>query len=269
MTIAIEQLIKMHDPRCMSIESLNVGRGRAILTKEQILGAFATAQHHHSVGFDLLMTKYRHDSHAEQRVRTAITDWVNARPHLEHAITACQLALSMVLERNLPAQIDHIAKLLRRYGSRSPQTRKNTDALQAEIKQQEKLRVRDRVSDDEYQRIGQQIEQLSGRIETERAALRTWSEHQAAQSNVCPRCSGTGKTLRPAVVLCNECGGHGRITATFEHLRKSMAITGAVIPTGEWPQYLTLVKWCMRWLYIEETQAAIVLSSQIHNEIEA
>ncbi|RLM26512.1 hypothetical protein BIY29_05495 [Brenneria alni] len=268
MTIAIEQLVKMHDPRCMSIESLNVGRGRAILTKEQILGAFAAAQHHHSVGFDLLMAKYRHDSHAEQRIRAAITNWVNARPHPELAITACQLALSMVLERNLPAQIDHIAKLLRRYGIRSSQTRKNTDALQAEIKQLEKLRGRDRVSDDEYQRIGQQIDQLLARVEVERAVLRTWSEHQAAQSNVCPRCNGTGKTLRPAVVLCNECGGHGRITATFEHLRKSMAITGAVIPAGEWSEYLDLVKRCMRWLYIEESQAANVLSNQIHNEIE-
>ncbi|MEE3649472.1 MULTISPECIES: TIGR02642 family protein [unclassified Brenneria] len=268
MTIAIEQLIKMHDPRCMSIESLNIGRGRAILTKEQILGAFATAQHHHSVGFDLLMAKYRHDSQAEQRIRTAITDWVNARPHPEHAITACQIALSMVLERNLPAQIDHIAKLLRRYSSRSSQTRKNTDVLQAEIKQQEKQRSRDRVSDDEYQRIGQQIDQLSARIEAERVALRAWAKHQAAQNNICPRCSGTGKTLRPAVVLCNECGGHGRITATFEHLRKSMLISGAVIPAGEWSEYLDLAKRCMRWLYIEESQAANVLSNQIHNEIE-
>ncbi|WP_236306346.1 hypothetical protein [Dickeya zeae] len=39
----------------MSIESLNVGRGQGILSKEQIVGAFATAQHQHAVGFDLLM----------------------------------------------------------------------------------------------------------------------------------------------------------------------------------------------------------------------
>lgn len=266
MTIAIEQLIKMHDPRCMSIESLNVGRGQAVITKEQILGAFATAQHHHSVGFDLLMAKYRHDSQAEQRIRAAIINWVNARTHPEHAIIACQIALSMVLERNLPAQIDHIAKLLRRYGSRSSQTRKNTDALQTKIKQLEKLRGRDRVSDDEYQRIGQHINQLSGRIEAERAALRTWSEHQAAQSNVCPRCNGTGYTQRPAAVICNECGGHGRITATFEHLRKSMAITGAVIPAGEWPEYLDLAKRCMQWLYIEEASVSNLLSNRIRNE---
>lgn len=66
MTTAIEQLIKMHDPRCVSIESLNIGRGRAILTKEQILGTFAICQHIHPVGFDILMTKYRNDCKAEQ-----------------------------------------------------------------------------------------------------------------------------------------------------------------------------------------------------------
>lgn len=43
MTNAIEQLIKMHDPRCVSAESINVGRGRASLTREKILGAFAAA----------------------------------------------------------------------------------------------------------------------------------------------------------------------------------------------------------------------------------
>ncbi|PWC14230.1 hypothetical protein B4923_04805 [Brenneria roseae subsp. americana] len=71
------------------------------------------------------------------------------------------------------------------------------------------------------------------------------------------------------VVLCNERGGHGQITATFGHLRKSMSITGVVISAGEWPESLELVKRCMRWLYIEEFQAANVLSNQIHNEIEA
>ncbi|CRY53589.1 uncharacterized phage protein [Yersinia intermedia] len=44
MTDAIEQLIKVHDPRCVSIESLNIGRGRAILTKDQILGTLATSR---------------------------------------------------------------------------------------------------------------------------------------------------------------------------------------------------------------------------------
>ncbi|HGM4804191.1 TPA: hypothetical protein ACKP0Y_004316 [Serratia marcescens] len=77
MTNAIEQLIKMHDPRCVSAESMNVGRGRASLTREQMLGALAAVQHRPSVGLDLLMSKYSNDYKAEQRVRAAINEWVH------------------------------------------------------------------------------------------------------------------------------------------------------------------------------------------------
>ncbi|MFJ5376926.1 TIGR02642 family protein [Pectobacterium sp. CHL-2024] len=269
MTIAIEQLIKMHDPRCMSIESLNVGRGRAVISKEQILAAFATTQHRHSIGFDLLMAKYRHDRQAEQRVRAAISNWVNTPNHLMHSDPACQLALNMVLERNLPAQIDHIAGLLRRYGTKAAQSRKNTDALRAEIKRLERQRCREKVRHADYISAGIEIAELNDRIGYERKALREWSERQAAQLNVCPRCNGTGKTLRPAIAVCNECGGNGHIAATFEHLRKSLTIIGTVISASEWPQYLDLVKRCMHWLYIEESQAVSALSTKIHDEMEA
>ncbi|MEH6372312.1 TIGR02642 family protein [Pectobacterium carotovorum] len=122
MTIAIEQLIKMHDPRCMSIESLNVGRGRAVLSKEQILAAFATTQHRHSIGFDLLMAKYRHDSQAEQRIRAAISDWVNSRTHLVHSEPACQLALSMLKSLRQLAFLmrEFITKLINRMSQIDP-----------------------------------------------------------------------------------------------------------------------------------------------------
>ncbi|KFX07270.1 hypothetical protein KP22_04050 [Pectobacterium betavasculorum] len=272
MTIAIEQLIKMHDPRCMSIESLNVGRGQGILSKEQIVGAFAIAQRKNPVGYDLLMAKYRHDSDAGLRIMGAIYAWrfYKKYKHLEHSDTACHLAMNMALERNLPAQVEHIAKLLRRYGARSSQTRKNTDALQSEIKQLDKRRCRDKASDAEYFLAGVEIDQLRVRIKAERQALYDWSEKEARHSNICPRCSGTGKTLRPAIAVCNECGGNGRITATFEHLRQSlMDISGAVISAGEWPEYLDLVKRCMRWLYVEESQAVSALSTKIHDEMEA
>ncbi|WP_315707555.1 TIGR02642 family protein [Brenneria uluponensis] len=269
MTIAIEQLIKMHDPRCMSIESLNVGRGQAVLSKEQILGAFASAQHHNSVGYDVLMTKYRHDSQAEQRIRSAITDWVNRRFNLKYAESACQLALSMVLERNLPAQINHVSRLLCRYGYKATQVRKNSDLLRAEIKQLEKVRCQPKVTDQEYQVIGLQIATLSARIDAEHQSLKAWATQQAMRSNICPRCSGTGQTPRPTIALCNECGGHGRITATYEHLRGSLANIGAVITAEEWPQYLALVKRCMGWLYVNESTTVSILSSRFKMEIGA
>ncbi|MFJ5437876.1 TIGR02642 family protein [Pectobacterium brasiliense] len=272
MTITIEQLIKMHDPRCMSIESLNVRRGQGILSKDHILGAFATTQRQHSIGYDLLMAKYRNDNDATARVMGAIYSWRGyARyRHLEHSDIACHLAMNMVLERNLPAQVDHISKLLRRHGVRSSQTRKNVEALQSEAKKLEKMRCQNKVNNVDYFLIGEEIEQLNARIKAERQALYNWSEQQARQNNICPRCGGTGRTLRPTIAVCNECGGNRRITATFEYLRRSlMDISGAMIPSGEWPEYLDLVKCCMRWLYVEKSQAVNVLNNQIHNEIEA
>jgi len=267
MTNAIEQLIKMHDPRCVSAESMNVGRGRASLTREQILGAFAAAQHQHSVGLDLLMTKYRNDFKAEQRLRVAINEWVYQRPHPERAAAACQLALSMVLERNLPAQVAHIATLLRRYGPRTAHTRKNIETLQSEIKVLEKQRSQTQISDIEYHEAGFEITDISKRIEHERATLRAWSERHATTTNICPRCSGTGRTVRPHPVECEECGGKGKIPANMEHLRKSMRIIGAAVEPGDWvSQYSDLVKQCMSWLYIEESNATSLLADRLANE---
>ncbi|WP_236616956.1 TIGR02642 family protein [Dickeya zeae] len=168
----------------MSIESLNVGRGQALLTKEQILGGLAIAQRHKSVGYDVLMAKYRHDSQAEQRIRAAITDWVNIRSDLDHAYSACQLALNMMLERNLPAQINHISKLLCKYGPRFSQVRKNIDLLRAEIKRLEKARSQVKTAYKEYHLIGQQIVALSARVDAECQGLKAWATQQAMRSNV-------------------------------------------------------------------------------------
>lgn len=269
MTNAIEQIIKMHDPRCVSAESMNVGRGRASLTREQMLGALAAVQHRHSVGLDLLMTKYRNDYKAEQRLRAAINEWVHQRPHPERATSACQLALSIVLERNLPAQVAHIAALLRRYGPRTAQTRKNIEALQSEIKALEKRRSQAQIADIEYHEVGFEITDITKRIERERASLRAWSEQHAATTNICPRCSGTGRMVRPHPIECEECGGKGKIPVNMEHLRKSMRIIGAVVESGDWVrQYSELVKQCMNWLYIEESNATIFITERIRHEID-
>ncbi|HHH1657052.1 TPA: TIGR02642 family protein [Yersinia enterocolitica] len=266
MTIAIEQLIKMHDPRCVSIESLNVGRGRAVLTKDQILGTFATCQHSHPVGFDILMTKYRNDYQAERRLRAAISVWLHKRPHPPRAIAACQLALNMVLDRNLPAQVEQIATLLRRYGSRTGMTRKVVDGLQQQIKLLEREKAQ-ALDDGTIALLADEIKTLQSKIKTERGALRAWANQQASVTQVCPRCHGAGKTLRPHPETCNECGGSGRIPPTMEHLRKSMGIIGAEIPAGEWAaQYVPLVKECMHWLYVEESSAGDVLIERIQLE---
>lgn len=55
MTNAIDLLLKMHDPHCVSSEFMNIGRCRVSLTREQILGVFAAVQQQNSLGLDILM----------------------------------------------------------------------------------------------------------------------------------------------------------------------------------------------------------------------
>ncbi|HDL8528059.1 TPA: hypothetical protein PXS19_002485 [Yersinia enterocolitica] len=266
MSTALEQLIKMHDPRCVSIEALNIGRVRTTLSQEQILGAFASCQHRHPVGFDLLMSKYRHDCKAEQRVRAAISAWLHKRPHPPRAIAACQLSLNMVLERNLPAQTQLIATLLLRYGARTKMSRKVVEDLKQKIKQLERNKAQT-LNDEMIASLGKQITALQSKIRTLRGALRAWAIQEAARTQVCPRCRGAGKTLRPHPELCNECGGHGRFDTTLEDLRKSLGCIGPEVGAADWAaHYAPLVKECLQWLYSEESIACEVLTNRIRLE---
>lgn len=173
----------------------------------------------------------------------------------------------MVLERNLPAQVAHIATLLRRYGPRTAHTRKNIETLQSEIKVLEKQRSQAHIGDIEYHEAGFEITDICKRIVHERATLRAWSERHATTTNICPRCSGTGRTARPHPIECEECGGKGKIPANMEHLRKSMHIIGAMVEPGDWAnQYADLVKQCMNWLYVEESNATSLLADRIADE---
>ncbi len=270
MSQAIEQMIKMFDPQGVSIESLNIGRGKAILTRDQIIGAFAAAQHQHAVGYDLLMAKYRLDYRAEQRVREAINIWVHRRERPERAHTACQLALNIVLERNLPAQIAQIALLLRDYGSRPGVYRKAITEFFDQIRILENSRSQVETTTEEYKQLSLEIEQLQQQIKTERGIFRAWSESEAALTNICPRCRGTGIFLRPHPANCEECGGAGRIKASLEHVQKSMAMIGAKIKPDDWTaNYASLVQECMNWLYVEESNAGFVISDKIGAEMDS
>lgn len=72
---------------------------------------------------------------------------------------------------------------------------------------------------------------------------------------------------RPHPIECEECGGKGKIPANMEHLRKSMCIIGAAVEPGDWTsQYLDLVKQCMNWLYVEESNATALLEQRIEEE---
>lgn len=130
MPIAIEQLIKMFDPRSVSAECLHLIRAVPGITREQILGAFAAVAQRHPLGFDLLLARYREDRQAEQRARRAAADRVCRSPHPPDGTAVCQLTVTVALGRTLPAQRVVLAALLRKHGPRATLAAKQLAAIQ-------------------------------------------------------------------------------------------------------------------------------------------
>ncbi|QKJ87422.1 hypothetical protein PMPD1_2480 [Paramixta manurensis] len=269
MTKAIEQIIRMHDPRCLSAESSSAGRGKSPISRDQIIGAMAATQREHPVGYDILLTKYRADYLAEQRLRAAVSEWLHERPHPERAIAACNFATSMVLGRNLPAQCDRIAALMRKYSPKALMTRKTLDAIEGQRKHLELQRLSLGDSDVRYAASVAECADLTARITAIRGELRAWSSREATKTCLCPRCRGTGSVSKPHPAQCDECGGRGSIPPTMELMRKSMKSTGAEVRSAVWAaDYAPVVEACQRWLYIEESSAEIFLSERLRNEIQ-
>lgn len=256
MTQGIEQLIKLHDAQALSIESMGAGRGRGILTKEQQIGAFATAQRKCQVGFDILMVKHRQDEQAEMRVRKAIITWCLTRPGQEFAINACHLSLSVIAGRVLPSQHAHIAALLRRHSRQAQNSRRLSDACNETIKGM----IR-RGGDPEY------IEMQKERVREIKESLYAWSVKAAMATTVCARCAGTCviKTKEP----CPECSGTGRITSSIKDIELSLRECGLKITSQDWQErYLPVVTACMQWLYLKESEAADIIAKRIRQELQ-
>lgn len=257
MTRAIEHLIRMHDPLCVSIESLNVGRGAGTLGREQILGAFAATQHQHSVGYDLLLLKFRNDANAGSRIKTAIRDWACKHSHLQYRVESCLLALNLITQLPLPNQISRSATLIRRYSPKANQYRRNITELYEQIKNEEVERFPGEV----------RISELGGMAEFEKANFKAWSIQAAHQTTNCQMCRGTGCLTKPAYKLCSECSGSGRVLPTLKDIRLSLHSMGAKIDEAEFEQeYRPLITILLDWLFTEMGEAESLMHARILQE---
>ncbi|WP_077999878.1 TIGR02642 family protein [Edwardsiella tarda] len=270
MPIAIEQLIKMFDPRSVSAECLHLIRAVPGITREQILGAFAAVAQRHPLGFDLLLARYREDRQAEQRARRAAADRVRRSPHPLYGTAVCQLAVTVALGRTLPAQQVVLAALLRKHGPRAMLAAKQLADIQCQQKGLEKARVMLSEGDWRYQRNLAQHDALVGRSVALRRALADWADAEAARSPHCPRCRGSGQLLRPQPHCCDTCGGRGKISVTAEHFRRSLADEGIVITPERWrAEYQPWVHDTLSRLYQEMQLAGDALSIRLTLEGQA
>ena len=84
MSKSIELLIKLHNPKCVSVETAGRG-GVALLYKEQIICAFAQAENKYMLGYHLLMSKYRQEKSSREFVDSYVDAWCEEFGCPEHS----------------------------------------------------------------------------------------------------------------------------------------------------------------------------------------
>lgn len=234
----IELLARMHEPRCISAEV--VVRGTAVLSKEQILAAFARAEHQYCFGYQLLMAKFLRDKKARDFIREYVSAWAEQFELSDLAAQALHYVVDMVTDIPLPAQQKRIRSLHNRY-------MRSQFAFTRAIERANNI-------------TESQGEPLNSK---EARALRVSKINEVRRSTCCPRCRGTGEIGRVQKYACPECEGQGRLKATVWHLVQSLGI-----PQTQFVQELSAVttqfeQHCHEEMYAAEQAIKLRLKAEV------
>lgn len=203
MSKSIELLVKLHNPKCVSIETAGRG-GVALLYKEQIICAFAQAENQYMLGYHLLMSKYRQEKSSREFVDSYVDAWCEEFGCPEHSKDALKYIVDMVCDLPLPSQLRHIKALRKRY-------------LRSQYAHLSALDKANKMAEEN----GLSVNSVEAR------QLRIRELNDLRKSNTCPRCRGTGEIGRVQKHECPECQGKGQLKANIYHLMKSIDCTEA------------------------------------------
>ena len=237
MSKVIELLIKMGDPKCVSVEAIS--RGESVLHKEQIIAAFAQAENTYPFGYHMLLVKYRRDEQSRRFASLYVAEWCNEIVGDNHATQALDYVVDMVADIPLPAQQKRLRALKNRY-------LRSQFAYTKDIEQANKTA---------------QVCGLSSNSKEARQ-LRIAALNGLRKSTICPRCCGTGEIGRVQKRPCPECDGKGRLTADVGHLIKSLGCTEEYFKT----HLNALVTQFEQHCYIEMSNAENLIKNRLKNE---
>lgn len=240
MSKSIELLIKLHDPKCVSVETAGRG-GVALLYKEQIICAFAQAENKYMLGYHLLMSKYRQEKSSREFVDSYVDAWCEEFGHPEHTSEALKYVVDMVCDLPLPSQLRHIKALRKRY-------------LRSQYAHLSALDRANKMAEEN----GLSVNSVEAR------QLRIRELNDLRKSNTCPRCRGTGEVGRVQKHKCPECDGTGKLKATIYHLMKSIDCTEAYFKR----YLLSLVVDFERHCYNEMNCAEDVIKQYLKKELQ-
>ncbi|HDR1108748.1 TPA: hypothetical protein ACPDJE_001883 [Pasteurella multocida] len=226
---AIELLIKMIHPKCVSIETSIRGFGN--LGRDQIISLLNCAEKESPLGYHLLFAKYAGDSDS----RKAISEYINQSfPNAtESEKTGLNYVVDVISDIPLPTQIKRLRSL------RNQHLRSKFSHIEATKR---------------ANKIAKEINLEKNSIEARQIRIRKFNDLR--KSNMCPRCRGIGEIGRVQKTQCPSCDGKGRLIANISMIRNIVDCDESKLVQFE------------QLCYREMSKAEIAIKERLRKEIE-
>ncbi|HDR1796627.1 TPA: hypothetical protein QB579_000312 [Pasteurella multocida] len=226
---AIELLIKMIHPKCVSIETSI--RGFGSLGRDQIISLLNYAEKESPLGYHLLFAKYAVDSDS----RKAISEYINQSfPNAtENEKTGLNYVVDVISDIPLPTQIKRLKSLRNRH-------------LRSQFSH---LKAVERAN-----KIVEESNLEKNSLEARQIRIRKFNDLR--KSNMCPRCRGTGEIGRVQKTQCPSCDGKGRLIANISMIRNIVDCDESKLVQFE------------QLCYREMSKAEIAIKERLRKEIE-
>lgn len=251
MNLAVEMMSKLQSPKPMLAERKG---GRARITPDVILAAFACELQQYPVGRVIIESRYL----ADEAAKLTLADHVKAKvmqEDIKHVDAVADIVTRLVLHIPLRSQRVKLRSLHKSYGARARRSQKLIETWKARIRSMEKS---------SNAHLMPMIEQHKRDIENERAQLAAHAEIKAVQSLNCPKCGSSGAVLH---TVCNECGGAGYIKPKRETIFAEFRQLGVRITEEDFARnYSPVVSKLVSYYCSEEIVAADALAKRLRSE---
>lgn len=226
---AIELLIKMIHPKCMSIETTS--RGFGSLGRDQIISLLSSAEKESPLGYHLLFSKHASDSDSRKTISEYIKELFPSATESEKA--GLNYVVDIISDIPLPTQVKHLKSLRSRH-------------LRSQFSH---IKTAERAIN-----IAEENNFEKNSLEARQIRIREFNDLR--KSNRCPHCRGTGEIGKVQKTQCPSCEGKGRLIASISMIKTLVDCDESKLCEFE------------QLCYREMSKAEIAIKERLRKEIE-